>query len=168
MHLKHVLWDALLVCISIWQKFLARPRWMRESHLEYIKATGTNGCHVARVVLVWMPITFAMNVLAYGFAIASITWVPVALFGATFVGCIALGTLAIFSIFVGVSALLAHYDEVVDGGIEKIFQATGSAAMKVNSRVNLTGFCSATWQLAVALKQGICPKISPPQEAKES
>ena len=136
---------------GIWDEFSDR------SDLWRVEEKGTNLCHFMRVTLVWAPLVLLLNIAVYGAAIASLTVVPVVLFGFTFylslIGALATIALIVWAI---------KRDRTTTPERQPLETRTRATEPVVEKpRVGAgPGFWKTLWLYLVAVKAKVCPTIT--------
>ena len=98
MHLDARSWYGMLFfqSLCVWLRFKGVNRNAATNIIETTKLNGTDACFLMRVVLISAPLALTANVLVLGSALATVTYLPIMLFGpkAYIVTCINLAMLA--------------------------------------------------------------------------
>lgn len=162
MDLKKQQWYVgwFFTCLAVIDEFMdeREVRVWRHRH-------GANLCTFMRVSLIWGPFIIALHIIVYGGAIASITYLPVHLFGfggyAWIIGAIAGLVGTIWLLKIANRAWNAMQQRQRDARRGKAFAEMSTVVEPSAEPVDKgSSFASIVWSYAVAVKQRVCPIIN--------
>lgn len=153
-HVRWFFWS-----LGIWDEFTDHnSTWHTEEN-------GTNLCHFIRVTLVWVPLVFLINIFVYGAALATLTLVPVVLFGfTTYIAFIVATAIVIAVVWASKYSSYKRRHREREQRFRETYSADSSTAASSADATPMAagapGFFKTLWAFIVAGKQKICPMIT--------
>ena len=164
MNLKKQQWYVgwFFICLTIIDEFLDDY-----GHRKYKYYDGANLCTFMRVSLLWGPLIIALHIAIYSAAIASVTYLPVYLFGFDGYGWIIGAIIGVVAVIWLINALDNAWKDWLrqrryDRQSAKVMAPTAPSETDYMEEIGHKGpsFISVLWDYAVAIKQRICPIIN--------
>lgn len=125
--------------------------------------SGTNLCSFGKVILVWAPTIFLLNVLVYAGLIFVLTYLPIHLFGLTGYGWIIGAIVALIAIVWLASAITEAFNRANSRRFNERInkQSWERSATKLEEPEDKgPSFVAVMWGYLVAAKQRVCPMIN--------
>jgi len=118
---------------------------------------GTNLCAFMRVIFIYAPLILLFHAIVYVAALATITVLPIKLFGLKWYG-VGVGAVAGLILLVLLVVNLVMW--LLDKWWLARVNAQGQEAKPTNTDAASPGFVHVLWQWVVAKKQKLCPLIT--------
>lgn len=152
--------------LEIWNEFLGRydSSWHYETH-------GTNLCHFMRVTFVYGPAVIALHILTVVAGVATVTALPIYLFGGTgyawslgtIVGAIVLVVATVYALKFMLTWRVEQQPAIAN--VEDSEDEQEDAAPVTATAPAGPSFLEVVWTWLVSAKQKICPIIKFRQQA---